>query len=95
MEIHYHILDEQRLAILPKFEPFRALGYYLAGGTALALQIGHRDSIDFDFFSPQEFDTANLFTVIEANFTGYTIVRTQEEKNTLEVLIDGTIRLIL
>lgn len=29
-------------------------GYYLAGGTALALQIGHRQSIDFDFFTPQQ-----------------------------------------
>jgi len=28
--------------------------YYLAGGTALALQIGHRISIDFDFFSKKE-----------------------------------------
>lgn len=27
------------------------LDYYLAGGTALALQIGHRQSVDFDFFS--------------------------------------------
>ena len=26
-------------------------GYYLAGGTALALQIGHRQSVDFDLFS--------------------------------------------
>jgi len=29
---------------------------YLAGGTALALQIGHRHSYDFDFFSTREFD---------------------------------------
>ncbi|MFH1452554.1 MAG: nucleotidyl transferase AbiEii/AbiGii toxin family protein [Armatimonadota bacterium] len=28
---------------------------YLAGGTALALQIGHRISVDFDFFSEKEF----------------------------------------
>jgi len=28
---------------------------YLAGGTGLALQIGHRYSDDLDFFSPQEF----------------------------------------
>ena len=26
-------------------------GFYLAGGTALALQLGHRQSVDFDFFS--------------------------------------------
>ena len=25
---------------------------YLAGGTAAALQIGHRISVDFDFFTP-------------------------------------------
>lgn len=29
---------------------------YLAGGTALALQIGHRISYDLDFFTPLDFD---------------------------------------
>src|SRR3989344_3563172 len=29
---------------------------YLAGGTALALQIGHRVSVDLDFFTPIDFD---------------------------------------
>ncbi len=33
---------------------------YLAGGTALALQLGHRISIDFDFFTPSEFDQEKL-----------------------------------
>jgi len=28
---------------------------YLAGGTAAALQMGHRISVDFDFFTPKEF----------------------------------------
>jgi len=28
--------------------------FYLAGGTALALQLGHRRSVDLDFFSPAE-----------------------------------------
>src|SRR4030043_2294207 len=35
---------------------------YLAGGTALALEIGHRKSIDFDFFTAREF---NENTVIQ------------------------------
>ncbi len=35
---------------------------YLAGGTALALQIGHRISIDLDFFTRQEFDENVLST---------------------------------
>lgn len=30
--------------------------YYLAGGTALALQLGHRYSFDFDFFTKEGFD---------------------------------------
>lgn len=33
---------------------------YLAGGTACALQIGHRISVDLDFFTPQEFDAKEL-----------------------------------
>lgn len=33
---------------------------YLAGGTACALQLGHRISVDFDFFTPKEFDAKKL-----------------------------------
>lgn len=32
----------------------RATPLYLAGGTALALQVGHRRSVDLDFFSPEK-----------------------------------------
>lgn len=35
---------------------------YLAGGTALALQIGHRISVDLDFFTQQEFRETELST---------------------------------
>jgi len=33
---------------------------YMAGGTALALQINHRFSSDFDFFTQTEFNAAIL-----------------------------------
>lgn len=33
---------------------------YLAGGTALALQIGHRISVDLDFFTQEQFDEREL-----------------------------------
>ncbi len=43
----------------PRLELLSSLGnsgllsdFYLAGGTAAALQIGHRRSVDFDFFAP-------------------------------------------
>lgn len=50
---------------------------YLAGGTACALQVGHRISVDLDFFTPEEFDTKELvkslqkigkFKVIQRNW---------------------------
>ncbi|OGE36325.1 hypothetical protein A3B45_02375 [Candidatus Daviesbacteria bacterium RIFCSPLOWO2_01_FULL_39_12] len=43
------------LAILGKSGIFNSA--YLAGGTACALQIGHRVSLDLDFFTEKEFDT--------------------------------------
>lgn len=93
MNIHYRILDDQRINVLPKLLPFRELGFYLAGGTALALQIGHRDSIDFDFFCLDSFDTTSLFSKIEQQFFGHNIVRLQDELNTLEIVVDDVIRL--
>lgn len=36
--------------------------FYLAGGTALALQLGHRESIDFDFFSNAAIDKNIIFS---------------------------------
>ncbi|MHB8092527.1 MAG: nucleotidyl transferase AbiEii/AbiGii toxin family protein [Syntrophales bacterium] len=36
-------------------------GFVLYGGTAIALRLGHRQSIDFDFFSDQPLDRAGLY----------------------------------
>ena len=40
--------------------------FYLAGGTALALQIGHRLSVDLDFFGKREFQTDEILNLISA-----------------------------
>lgn len=40
---------------IPELEP-----YYLTGGTALALQLGHRVSVDLDFFGKAEADLSNI-----------------------------------
>ncbi|WP_373321508.1 nucleotidyl transferase AbiEii/AbiGii toxin family protein [Rivihabitans pingtungensis] len=32
------------------------LGFVLYGGTAIALRLGHRESVDFDFFSDRPLD---------------------------------------
>ncbi len=40
--------------------------FALAGGTSLALQIGHRISIDLDIFSPDQFDTRELEIILSS-----------------------------
>ncbi|AEH51489.1 nucleotidyl transferase AbiEii/AbiGii toxin family protein [Pseudothermotoga thermarum] len=40
-----------------KTEAFKSAGFYLAGGTGLALQLGHRKSDDLGFFTEQTFDS--------------------------------------
>ena len=40
-------------------------GSYLAGGTALALILGHRESIDFGWFSPPAIDPDEFPRIIK------------------------------
>ena len=47
--MHKEILSDKQLELLPLLRQF-GREYYLAGGTAVALHIGHRRSIDFDLF---------------------------------------------
>lgn len=51
------------LAILGKSEIIQKA--YLAGGTALALQLGHRISYDLDFFIQEEFDEKMLLPEVK------------------------------
>jgi hypothetical protein len=48
-KIHLGLLDKKRQEVFLKLKNFKKNGY-LAGGTALALQINHRKSVDFDVF---------------------------------------------
>lgn len=54
-KIHLEILDDDRLVVFNKLKAFENEGY-LAGGTALALQLNHRVSEDFDVFINREID---------------------------------------
>jgi hypothetical protein len=59
--------------------------FVLYGGTALALHLGHRNSVDFDFFSNRAIDVAVLQSAIpflsRANIV-------QREMNTLSAFVD-------
>lgn len=60
--------------------------FYLAGGTALALHTGHRESVDLDYFSPRHIDTTHLKAVLSNVFPQ--IIFTYEEIDTLWCVID-------
>ena len=51
-KLYLDILDDRRKRLFSMLKSFEG-EWVLAGGTALALQIGHRKSIDFDLFSPK------------------------------------------
>lgn len=51
-ELFLDILDEPRRTFFPRLSVFTPMGGVLGGGTAIALQIGHRYSLDFDIFFP-------------------------------------------
>lgn len=51
------------LDYLARAQWLRQSDWYLAGGTALALQVGHRSSVDLDFFNPKkDFSAGKLVT---------------------------------
>ena len=86
------ILSESRKQVLSSFISWKD-DFYLAGGTGLALQIGHRDSVDFDFFSNNSFDPNIMIKRLSKLFGQESFNVTQVEKNTLSVLLNSEIKI--
>ncbi|MCL5675780.1 MAG: nucleotidyl transferase AbiEii/AbiGii toxin family protein [Patescibacteria group bacterium] len=53
LKLYLEILDPKRKEVFEKLTAFGKDGF-LAGGTALALQLDHRKSFDFDIFLPKQ-----------------------------------------
>jgi len=62
--MHSDILTKTQTSLLPLVKQFNS-SFYLVGGTALALQLGHRRSVDFDLFTDKAFDSLNIRTTIK------------------------------
>jgi len=50
------VLPAAQRRLWPDFSHAKNLGFTLYGGTAIALRLGHRTSVDFDFFSEKPLD---------------------------------------
>ncbi|HJZ10941.1 MAG TPA: nucleotidyl transferase AbiEii/AbiGii toxin family protein, partial [Acidobacteriota bacterium] len=72
--MHEEILTKEQHDLLPLVGKFRER-FGLVGGTAIALHIGHRESIDFDMFSPEEFQNRSVRDVFRRAGKEITVLR--------------------
>lgn len=84
--IHRSALPPSQLALWDG--PLGALpaGWVLYGGTAIALHLGHRQSVDFDFFSSDALDRAGLRRACSLLVGAKTL---QDEPDTLTVVVES------
>jgi len=84
--LHYETVDEGTLGLLKQLQSLSILSEMrLVGGTSLALQIGHRKSIDIDLFGNLSADYENL--VDELKTLGE-VVSLKNSKNIHSLLIN-------
>ena len=62
--MHKEIFSSNQLDLLPLVKQFKR-EFYLVGGTAIALHIGHRRSIDFDLFKKSKINPTKILYKIE------------------------------
>ena len=81
-------LTEKTKRLLQKIGPVMSEeSFYLAGGTGLALQFGHRISEDLDFFKEASFNAEILLSLLKCRVDAVSDV--VMEPGTLLVLLDG------
>jgi len=64
--MHKEVLSKEQLELLPLIKLFSG-EFYLVGGTAVALYLGHRRSIDFDLFAKKSLKRRSIKRIIESS----------------------------
>lgn len=83
--LQYRAVPPKTLELLKKLMGLPELrDFFLVGGTALALQIGHRISLDIDLFTQTDFNTQPLLLTLKQTFS---ISYLTEDVNTLNLNI--------
>jgi hypothetical protein len=89
VKLHREALGRSQRSLLPRLAPLaRQHGFYLAGGTALALQLGHRRSVDFDWFREDPIDDP-LRLAADVRAAGLRFETDRVEKGTLHGQASG------
>ena len=82
--MHKEILNNNQINLLPLVKQFKR-EFYLVGGTAIALHIGHRRSIDFDLFKPGKLVLNRIINKISVDKHAFTVTRRVEEQLNLNI----------
>jgi len=77
--MHKEILSKEQVALLPFVGSFKK-EFYLVGGTAIALHIGHRQSIDFDLFKIGSLHPKKILTKISSLGCKFIVTRNVSEQ---------------
>ena len=86
--LHPEALTEvQRRLLRAASTPAAEWGAYLAGGSAVALYLGHRRSVDLDWFAPRATPPARLLDSLKTIGTSVSV--TQNTEGTFNGSIDG------
>ena len=86
---HPEVLDpETRQTLLHLHQGSLLRGFYLGGGTGLALWLGHRKSADLDFFSSTGFSEEVLVQRLRGQFDHLTVL--SRDMETLHLHVNGT-----
>ena len=89
MTWHPEVLARRQQRVLAQIGPILTkLGFYLAGGTAVALHLGHRRSVDLDWFTPEGLDDP-LNLAQELRDQGIAFVTDQVAPGTLHGAVKG------
>lgn len=81
------ILNDKQIKLLPAIKNISNHGFGMIGGTAIALQLGHRQSIDFDLCNIKEFNNAELIRIIgKTNQIEKTLIDNSDEYT---AIVDG------
>ncbi len=83
-EARLEILPPAQRRLLPELHAAAELGFALYGGTAVALRLGHRTSVDFDFFSEQPLDREAITAALPFVLRSTAL---QDQANTWTVLV--------
>jgi hypothetical protein len=86
---NFGILPPAQVQLWPELRPIPGFGFVLYGGTAIALRLGHRSSVDFDFFNSAAVDRDRLRKALP--FLKKSTVL-QDHENTFEVLTDSGVK---